>query len=129
MKIAGPMCCGQDSIWVDMGPTLQYYYCKECKNEVKDKPIKDPSAERISLKEWEKELDSMLESFGKGAHKFGSDPDDGPPPDTFMKTGFPRLAKNGELDDEFTEESIELDEEDNLEAPYITDPTCYEGAD
>lgn len=29
-----PMCCGKDSVWVDNVPTKEYFYCRECKNEV-----------------------------------------------------------------------------------------------
>lgn len=29
-----PTCCGLESIWVDNVPGKEYYYCKECKNEV-----------------------------------------------------------------------------------------------
>lgn len=31
-----PRCCGQDAQWTVISPTLQYWYCKECKNEVDD---------------------------------------------------------------------------------------------
>ena len=27
-------CCGRDPIWVDHVPGKEYWYCKECKNEV-----------------------------------------------------------------------------------------------
>lgn len=38
---AGPLCCGQPATWVNQGPRLQYYYCKECKKEVPDTtPVK-----------------------------------------------------------------------------------------
>jgi hypothetical protein len=29
-----PFCCGIEASWVNNGPNLQYFYCKECKNEV-----------------------------------------------------------------------------------------------
>jgi hypothetical protein len=31
-----PKCCNKDAVWVDMGPKLQYYFCKECRKEVKE---------------------------------------------------------------------------------------------
>lgn len=29
-------CCGLDAVWVDNVPGKEYWYCKECRNEVKD---------------------------------------------------------------------------------------------
>lgn len=34
--MSNPVCrtCYEESVWVDNGPRLQYFYCKECKREV-----------------------------------------------------------------------------------------------
>lgn len=41
-----PMCCGLESLWVDNGPSLQYFFCGECRKEVvpvaEDKPTDCP---------------------------------------------------------------------------------------
>ncbi len=29
-----PRCCGMESIWVDNVPGKEYWFCRECKNEV-----------------------------------------------------------------------------------------------
>lgn len=29
-----PKCCGLDAVWTVQSPTLQYWFCKECKKEV-----------------------------------------------------------------------------------------------
>lgn len=29
-----PICCGQDAKWIMQSISLQYWFCKECKNEV-----------------------------------------------------------------------------------------------
>lgn len=29
-----PTCCGKESVYVDNVPGKEYYYCRECKNEV-----------------------------------------------------------------------------------------------
>lgn len=31
-----PVCCGKEAIWVVNSFTLQYWYCRQCKNEVKE---------------------------------------------------------------------------------------------
>ena len=33
-----PLCCGDESTWVCHSPTLHYFYCQKCKDEVD--PIK-----------------------------------------------------------------------------------------
>lgn len=30
----GKSCCGLDAVWVDNVPGKEYWYCKECKNEI-----------------------------------------------------------------------------------------------
>jgi len=121
MKIAGPMCCGQDSVWVDMGPKLQYFYCRECKNEVKDTGKRDYTAPNVYLDDsWAAEL---LKDLERNSTDFGNGT---PPSDTFLSTGFPRIAKRGELD---AEESFELSDEEDSEPEYHRDPFTFEGAD
>lgn len=36
-KMTNPKCCGQTSRWVDNVPGSEYWYCGECKQEVKEK--------------------------------------------------------------------------------------------
>lgn len=31
-----PYCCGERTIWMDMGKWVQYFYCKKCKKEYKE---------------------------------------------------------------------------------------------
>lgn len=31
-----PQCCGKDAEWVVQSVNIAYFYCKECKKEVKD---------------------------------------------------------------------------------------------
>lgn len=38
IEMSNPTCCGLESIWVDHGPKLQYFYCQECKKEVAQPP-------------------------------------------------------------------------------------------
>lgn len=33
-----PVCCGQEAKWVVNGRDLQYWYCRECKEEVLELP-------------------------------------------------------------------------------------------
>lgn len=48
-----PKCtCGEESVFVDNGPRLQYHYCKNCKVEVKEEEktldIDWPTLEELS---------------------------------------------------------------------------------
>lgn len=34
-----PKCCGVDSVLVTINPRVSYFYCRECKNEVKENEL------------------------------------------------------------------------------------------
>lgn len=42
-----PKCCGRDASWIVINPRSEYWFCKECRNEVKVEGRKE-FARRIS---------------------------------------------------------------------------------
>lgn len=44
-------CCGQKAVWIDNGPRLQYWYCRDCKKEVgiEKEPEKSPKDDEYPL--------------------------------------------------------------------------------
>lgn len=47
--MSNPTCCGKDAVWVDNGPKLKYFYCRECKKEVDDGTgLMVPNAESLA---------------------------------------------------------------------------------
>lgn len=43
-----PSCCGKKAMFIDHGPKIQYWYCKECKKEVPSKDNSKISSEKTS---------------------------------------------------------------------------------
>lgn len=62
-----PKCCGLDASWTVISPSLQYWYCKECKKEVggKNSNSSDDALIRAQMADSDEEAMRILEDFAK----------------------------------------------------------------